>query len=229
MGIVYMLGYENLYYIGSTVQTLKERIRKHKSNYKCWLNKTPKSYCSSFEIIKFEGYEVIEIEEVIGETEEECRFREQWWIEFYGRENLLNKVNANGWDKERTKKTQKKYGEKHSEEIKEWRETNKEKINKKRKEWRENNKEQIKIYNKEYYKEYQEINKEKLKTQRKEYCETNKEQQKIYQKEYRENNKQQIKEYRETHKEQTKQRNKEYYQKQKLLLNSNNLNITTTD
>ena len=223
MGVVYMLSYENLCYIGSTVQTLKQRITNHKSDYKGWLNKNPKcKYCSSFEIIKFEGYEVIEIEEVIGETKKDCKFREQCWMDFYGRENLVNEVNANGWDKERTKKTQKKYVEKHSEEIKEWRETHKEKINIKKKEWCEKNKEKLKQKNKEYQKEYQERNKEKLKQKQKEYSEKKKEQQKIYQKEYRENNKEQIKEYK-------KQKNKEYREKQKLLLNSNNLNITTTD
>lgn len=116
MGVVYMLVFENLHYIGSTIRKLNERIQSHKIDYKSYLDKKRKYYCSSFDIIKNDNYEVIEIEEIENETKEECREREQIWIEFYGRENLINIRNANGRDLNRFKELQKiyrKYNKQH--------------------------------------------------------------------------------------------------------------------
>lgn len=104
MGVVYMLAFENLYYIGSTIQKLNERIIIHKSDYKRFLNGKSKHFCRAFDIIKNKDYKVIMIEEVKNETKEDCREREQFWIDFYGKENLINKYNANGLDKDNHKK-----------------------------------------------------------------------------------------------------------------------------
>jgi len=131
MGVVYMLAFENLYYIGSTIQKLNERLSIHKCDYKKWLNKTTKKYCYAYDIIKNDNYEVIIIEEVKNETKEECREREQNWIDFYGKKNLINKYNANGYDKDKHKNYNKEY-------LKEYRKINKEKT---------------KQYNKDYYKQ----------------------------------------------------------------------------
>jgi len=143
MGVVYMLAFENLYYIGSTIKKLKERIIIHKSYYKKWLEKKT-NYCSSFEIIKNDNYEVIIIEEIENETEEECREREQNWINFYGKQNLVNNRNSSGYDKERNKEYHKEYQKKYCE-------INKEKINKNYRDYYKINKEKIKQQKKEYY------------------------------------------------------------------------------
>ena len=100
------------------------------------------------EYLKNQGYEVIEIEEVIGETKEDCKFREQCWIEFYGTENLINKYSASGLDKEKKKiylKNKKIYNKKYEEENKE-----------KRKEYHKEYRQQNKEYKKQYLKEYRE-------------------------------------------------------------------------
>ena len=116
MGVVYMLAFENLYYIGSTIQKLNERINEHKSRYKRWLNKKT-HYCSSYEIIKNKDYNVIMIEEVKNETKEECREREQFWINFYGIKNLINYKNANGRDKDNHNNYNKDYYKINKEKI----------------------------------------------------------------------------------------------------------------
>ena len=118
MGIVYMLAYQNLTYIGSTIQTMNKRMSIHRADLKKYLNGTILTY-SPYEIVKNENYEVIIIEEIKNETEEDCREREQWWIDFYGKENLVNKCNSNGWDYENLKITEKKKYEKNKEKIKE--------------------------------------------------------------------------------------------------------------
>jgi hypothetical protein len=139
MGIVYMLCYENLFYIGSTIATINSRIKRHKNFYEYWLNgKT--NYCSSFEIIKNENYELIIIEEIKNETEEECIEREQLWIDFYGKENLINKRNADGHN---TIEYQKKYYIENKDKKKQYYLKNKDKILQYKKEYNLKNKEKI--------------------------------------------------------------------------------------
>ena len=120
MGIVYMLVFKNLHYIGSTIQKLYKRIKEHRSSYKRYLNKKSKNYCSSYEIIKNKNYELILIEEVERETREECNEREQLWIDFYGRENLVNNNNANGFNNEKFKKDCKQYYENNKQYFKDY-------------------------------------------------------------------------------------------------------------
>ena len=42
-------------YVGSTTQTLAQRLGKHRCNYKAYL-KISKNYCSSFELLKYDDY-----------------------------------------------------------------------------------------------------------------------------------------------------------------------------
>tara|TARA_R110002126_G_scaffold190896_1_gene339042 strand:+ start:444 stop:890 length:447 start_codon:yes stop_codon:yes gene_type:complete len=135
MGIVYMLAYGDMTYIGSTIRSMNKRMNAHEYQYKRWLDrKSP--YCSSFNIIKNENYELIIIEQIKNETVEDCREREQWWIDFYGKENLVNKCNANGWNYEN---------------IKEYYNNNKNQIKKQTKEYYENNKDKISQQKKQKY------------------------------------------------------------------------------
>ena len=132
MGIVYMLSWNGLGYIGSTILTMNRRMRAHHKDYKRWLNGTGWE-CKSSNIIKNEGYEVIIIEEVENETEEECREREQWWIDFYSDFGKLeNKCRAYGCD-DRTeyhREYNKKHREKKLQQGKEYYQDNREKLNK---------------------------------------------------------------------------------------------------
>ena len=90
MGIVYMIYFEKLAYVGSTIKSLNARMSGHKTSYKGW-QEDKYDYCSSFEIIQHDGYEVMVIEEVAEETIDDLRVREGFWINWYGKDNLVNK------------------------------------------------------------------------------------------------------------------------------------------
>ena len=108
-------------YIGSTTQSLSQRLGGHKRDYKKWLNKKGR-WCSSFEIIKQEDYYIELIEYADCKTKAELHKKEGETIR---KLNCVNKI---------------KYVEgKTIEETKQY-----------RKKWKEDNKEQIKIKNKEY-------------------------------------------------------------------------------
>ena len=157
-----------LVYIGSTCQTLNQRLQEHKRKYKCYLNEKF-HYISSYKILENSNYDIILIEDFPCERREQLLSRERYWIE--------NIECVNMHIPSRTEK--------------EWREDNKEKIQINNKEYRENNKEKIIVYmhnyqkdNKDYFVEYKKLwynnNKEKIKQQRKEYRENNKEKIKEY-------------------------------------------------
>ena len=132
----------NLIYIGSTTQTLSQRLQDHRSDYKKYLNKKF-PFISSFKIIENNNYEIILIEDCRCERKEQLLSRERFWIENTECVNL--KIPS---------RTQKEYRENNREKIKEqmkqYRENNLEKVKEKHKEWCENNKEKIKEYNKEW-------------------------------------------------------------------------------
>ena len=58
-------------YIGSTKQTLTERLSGHKSTYKKWLKDNTENYITSFEILKFNDYVIELIETFTCETNKE--------------------------------------------------------------------------------------------------------------------------------------------------------------
>ena len=120
-------------YIGSTLQTLIQRLQDHKRGYNSYLNKKH-NYVSSFKILVNENYDIILIEDFPCERKEQLHARERYWIE--------NTECVNKFIPTRTNK--------------EWYEDNKEKIKEHRKEYHkkyyENNKEKIKEYHKQYYK-----------------------------------------------------------------------------
>ena len=136
-----------LTYIGSTTETLKERLNCHKSH----LN------CSSKEIIQNNNYYIELIEAVNASNEIELKKHEKFWIE--NSECVNQKIPL---------RTQKEFYEQNKEKInqqqQEYREKNKEKIKERKKEYYEQNKEKIKERKKEFY----EQNKEKINQQQKE-------------------------------------------------------------
>ena len=138
MGIVYLIYFEKLAYVGSTVQTINARMRCHRNYYKGW-QEGKHHYCSSFEIIQQEGYQVIIIEEVANETDDDLRWRERFWIDWYGKDNLVNKS--------RPIKTQKEEVEQH----KKYYADNREEINRKEREYRAANRDELNRKRRERY------------------------------------------------------------------------------
>jgi hypothetical protein len=71
-------------YIGKTKQKIPERKSDHKSAFKKWVNgkiSTEKriKYCSSYEIIRFGNWDMVEIE--VNVEPERVEERERYWIE----------------------------------------------------------------------------------------------------------------------------------------------------
>jgi hypothetical protein len=188
-----------LIYIGSTTQTLSQRLQNHKKTYRRYLN-TNLGYLSSFKIIANENYDIILVEEFPCQNKDQLHSRERYWIE--------NTECVNIYIPTRTDK--------------EYYEQNKEKLFEKRKKYKENNKEKYneirkklskKYYdnNKEHKKEYRENNKERAQ----QYREENREKMRKYIKEYNLNNKERAKQYYENNKEKIKEQKKEYYKNNK--------------
>ena len=112
-----------LIYIGSTSQTLCQRLQEHKRCYKKFLNEKY-NYTTSFKIIENNNYDIILLEDFPCERKEQLHARERFWIE---NTECVNKQIPTRTDKE-------------------YREDNKQKIAQQKKEWNEENKE----YHKEY-------------------------------------------------------------------------------
>ena len=136
------------FYIGSTTQTLKERLRLHKKDYTIYKNGN-RGNMTSFDIVKFDDAIIELIKDVKCENRKELNKIEGECIKEH-HDRILNKNIAG--------RTQKQYREAHKDKIKEYYETNKEHYKNTNKEYYEANKEKIK----EIKKEYHQRNKEKL-------------------------------------------------------------------
>jgi len=71
-----------LVYIGSTTQPLCKRLGVHKSKYKLWKSdKIRTGRCSSFEIIEYDSYDIVLIENYPCFSKEEFHRRERHYIQ----------------------------------------------------------------------------------------------------------------------------------------------------
>ena len=169
-------------YYGSTVQSVAERVGKHRDTFKLWKNGKG-GHTKSYDIIERGDYDYSLVENYPCDSKEQLHSRERYWIENF---ECVNKCIPG--------RTKKEYREDNKEKIaeqnKEYKEANKEKIAEQNKEYKEANKEKIAEQNKEY----REVNKEKIAEQNKEYYEQNKERIAEQNKEYREQNKEKIEE-----------------------------------
>lgn len=136
----------DIIYIGSTINTLRDRFKTHKSSHsKCVISKYIQEFGSDqFKIILIKEYEVVD--------KNHLEAYEQLWI------NKTKCINHKS-----SFKISKIY-------MKEYRDLNKDTIREQRKEYRDLNKEKIK----EYQKEYRKNNKDYYKNKCKEYYELNK-------------------------------------------------------
>ena len=76
-------------YIGSTIQTLKQRLKEHIVDYKLYI--TGKyHFVTSFDIIKLDDFSIDEMEKLVNITKNELYFREAYLIK--NTANVINKV-----------------------------------------------------------------------------------------------------------------------------------------
>jgi len=151
----------NKIYIGSTTQSIKQRLSEHVAHYKLYNKNNNDKYMSSYEIIKLGDYYVVLIEE--------CNFNNKQQLE--NREGEIMKLNINNVINNRIAgRTLKEYQNDNKAQIKEYkkqyiidnkeilaersiqyRQDNKEILAEKKKEYRENNREDLNEKGKEYY------------------------------------------------------------------------------
>ena len=206
-------------YVGSTTQTLHQRLIKHKSDAKRCRD------VSSCVIINRGDYKIELIENISCDNRKELNTREGYWQSKIKCVNKRQECRTNKqWredNKERYEKKNKEYYEKNKERLleyrKEYREKNKEVLSAKKKIYREKNRDMFIQKSKKFYadnkeeslkksKIYYEKNKEVINKQKKEYYRNHKEEAKAYNIKYRQDNKEQL-----------KQKKRDYYQKTKHL------------
>ena len=148
-GIIYKIESitgEGKCYVGSTVKTLTQRLRKHKNQYNYW-KEHQKNYVRSFDIFDLYGVNnchIVLLENFECETKNELRVKEGYYIK---RLDTVNKYIAGRTDKECyednkeiNKIKYKIYYQNHKQENKEYYNKNKEKIKNQTKEWISKNK-----------------------------------------------------------------------------------------
>lgn len=141
-----------LQYIGHTAQTyLSSRKALHVYNYKKFIiNGNKRHFCTSFEILKNDNWDIYLIEEYPCDNNEQARQREQYWQD---KLECVNKHNSYVSEEQRKlydQKRWKQYNENHKDEIKQ-----------KRKEHYESNKDELKQKRKEYYESHKDEENEK--------------------------------------------------------------------
>jgi hypothetical protein len=110
-------------YYGSTIQSLKERLRMHNKDYKSYL-KGKINYVTSFKIIENENYNIHLVEEFRCMNKKQLESIERVYIEGY---KCINKVVVGRTRKETTKA----YYERNKEKYQEYYENNKDKLTQK--------------------------------------------------------------------------------------------------
>ena len=147
----------NLVYYGSTIQTLKARMKGHITSYNSW-KKTGKLDCTSSLVLEFGEAEFVLVEDFPCKTKTELLIRETYYFDNFDCVNVSPPYRTTEERKEKKSKTSKIYSI-----------TNKEKINYKGKLYRDNNVEK----EKERHKLYRDNNKEKIQERHKLYRKNN--------------------------------------------------------
>ena len=145
-------------YVGSTIQTLAQRMSTHRANYKRWLagKIAPCAIYYEFQKYGIEQFHIELIEDYPCEREELLLARENFFIR---QEECVNKKMAILTPEER-KEIKKHYQQEHKEEIKEY-----------QTQYRQEHAEE----NKEYQTQYQQEHKEELTIKAKQYYDKNNE------------------------------------------------------
>jgi hypothetical protein len=178
-------------YVGSTIQTLSNRMSEHRSGHKY-----KKYICSSFILFERFGVDkckIILIEEYPCDNYEQLLSRERYWFDSI---ECCNKIRP-FTTKEEKFEYEKKYRDEHKEHYKKW---------------TEDNKDQLAEYHKEYYKTYKEQFSEKGKIYREQHKEELAEKAKKYQQDHKEEIAEKKKEKYEKNKEEIAVKRKETYE-----------------
>ena len=206
----------NLIYVGSTIQTLKQRWNEHKTRYKI---ESDKEYNKLLYIkmreIGIENF-YIELYKIFNcDCKTHLRQKEGEIIKNIG---SLNICIAGRKIKDYNKEYKDKNKNKITEKRKEYYLKNKEEMKQKRKEYYLKNIEENKQKNKDHYLKNKDENKEEKKQKQKEYYLKNKEEKIQKQKQYRTQNKEQIKEQQKQYRIQNKGK---IYERNKIYLDNN--------
>jgi len=154
-------------YIGSTTQTLAQRLGKHRRALKLY-NKGEKSgYITSCEILQYDDHYIELIKNFPCDCREELQKKEGKYIRKYKKKGrCVNRCIAG--------RTKKQYNDDNKNIIKakakQYREKHKEKHNEMKKQYHKKNKEKIK----EWSKQFRTVNQEKIKKEKAKYYEKNK-------------------------------------------------------
>lgn len=149
-------------YIGSTIQSLSQRMAEHRTKFNLWKNHGT----TSIKIFEAGNAYIELVQEYPCQNKEQLNRREGEIMR--QTENCVNKLIAG--------QTKKEWSETNKDYLKEYREANKFIISEKKKKYREANKDSILAKKKEYY----EANKAVLSEKMREYYENNKEKIKTY-------------------------------------------------
>ena len=165
----------NKIYIGSTCQSLAQRLSEHVSTYKHYQKKNDKSiYIKSYEILSFGDYEIVLLEQCNYNNKQELLKREGYYMTL-NKEIIVNRCIAGRNQKQykiENKEHIKDYRIKNKEHFKEYYIEHKEHIKERQKKYDVEHKEHIKEYrikNKEHIKEYRIKNKEHMEEYRNKY------------------------------------------------------------
>lgn len=123
-------------YIGSTVQTLSQRMWEHVSDFKRWQNNNHKHKCSSSQIIERGDYEITLMQAFPCNNKSELHWRERYY-----QENTRQCINKNS-----AIITPEEAKERKLQSIKKWNAANKDKISTRGKVYYQANKEAIRAY-----------------------------------------------------------------------------------
>lgn len=139
-GKIYMIksSFTNKIYIGSTLQKyLSNRFKEHKYCLKSYEKGNKTSYCTSYEIVKYDDAQIILVENYPCNSKDELRAREEYHRKQYN--EAINKQKAFQSHKE------------HLQYMREWHHDNKEYVAKRAKEYRETHKEDLQVKKKQYH------------------------------------------------------------------------------
>jgi len=154
IGRVYKISSKDKTYIGSTTQTLEQRLLRHRKDYTYYLD-GKQCYITSYEVLKDEHTIELIYE---GEFETETHLHRMEG-EYQRKIDCVNRCIAG--------RTKEEYYQDHKEEIKEQRHiyhhTNKEECNKISREYYQDNKEDLLEQKKQYYQDHKEAIQEKRK------------------------------------------------------------------
>ena len=115
-------------YIGSTILTLEERLRRHNNDYNRWLQDNNNPYTSSFQILERGDFKIILLENCPCNNSNDLRMRERYWYDIIPNVNIIKPFVTEEERKEHFKEYYKQYREQNKEYFKVYREQNKEKI-----------------------------------------------------------------------------------------------------